>query len=185
MSFTLPRLVLRAVCARPDVKVFYIFPDYPVKSAICAAEIFASSAGEARKTWCGVPAAAQIALKSCKRGSKNARIGVRWPTGDTPPMAKPVCARISAASALPSGSPASAAALAASTWLPPAVTNRMAVPLVSPRKMMDLAIWSMSQPMAVAASAAVRASGVSRTSVSIPAASRAARTRFRLLLMAI
>ena len=59
-------------------------------------------------------------------------------------------------------------------------------PLDSPRKMIDLAIWSISQPAARAASAAVRVpSAISRMSGATPPASSAARTRFRLLLMAV
>jgi hypothetical protein len=63
---------------------------------------------------------------SSRRGSNQARIALRCPTGATPPITNPVCARISPASALPSGSPASALALPGSTLLPPAVTKRTA-----------------------------------------------------------
>ena len=67
-------------------------------------------------------AAEHVSARSC--GSSQASIGVRCPIGATPPMAKPVWARTPAASAFSSGRPASAAALAGSTRLPPAVRNR-------------------------------------------------------------
>ena len=169
--------------ARVDVNLFYIDLDYCVKSASCAPVIRGKSAEFSSKIWCGVPAAAQMVSNSNRRGSKKARIGFRCPTGATPPMAKPVCARISAASALPSSSPATALALAASTILPPAVRNRIASPLVSPRKMMDLVIWSNAHPAASAACWAVRATPSSLISVSIPRSSSALRTRFMLLLI--
>src|SRR6056297_331581 len=87
----------------------------PVKAASCAPEMRRRREGAMGKTWRGVPAAAQTVSKASNVGSKKARGGVRWPTGATPPMAKPVWARISAASALPRRSPASVEALSAST----------------------------------------------------------------------
>ena len=69
-------------------------PVQTVKSATRAPVAAARPPGATAKTWCGVPAAAQTVGKSRSRGSSQASIGVRCPSGDTPPMAKPVCARI-------------------------------------------------------------------------------------------
>ena len=94
------------------------------KLATVAPTASTSADGPTGKTWCGVPAAAQIVAKSSRRGSSQASIGVRWPSGATPPIAKPVTARTEAASAFSSATPASRAALPGSTRLPPAVRNR-------------------------------------------------------------
>jgi hypothetical protein len=56
----------------------------------------------------------------------------RFVFGVAQPLANSVWARIKVASALPEGSAATVLARASSTWLPPAVTNKMAVPLLSP-----------------------------------------------------
>ena len=61
---------------------------------------------------------------SAGTGMTTDTMGTGATTGATPPMAKPVSDRTRAASALPSGSPASSAAFAGSTRLPPAVRNR-------------------------------------------------------------
>ncbi len=82
--------------------------------------------------------AAQTVPKSVRRGSMKQRIGDRCPTGATPPMAKPVCARTRSASALPNGSAAILAAFCGQTLLSPAVRNNSASPLVSTLNTMDL-----------------------------------------------
>ena len=43
--------------------------------------------------WRGVPAAAQTSGNSISRGSIQTGSGARWPSGATPPMAKPVMLR--------------------------------------------------------------------------------------------
>lgn len=74
-------------------------------------------------------------------------------------------------------SPASAAALAASTRLPPAVRNRNRRPLV-PWNRIDFTIWSTATPASAAAASAVRISPFASTgSASSPAAFSAAATR--------
>ena len=63
---------------------------------ICAEIAWANSAGFTKKTWCGVPAAAQTMSYDRSAGSKNARGVVTCPRGATPPMAKPVMRRVGA-----------------------------------------------------------------------------------------
>lgn len=168
---------------RGDVNVFYINLDYDVKSATCACVSACKSRGSIAKTWRGVPAAGQTSAKSNRRLSNQDRTGAVNPIGDTPPMAKPVCVRIWAASARVRSAPTRAAARVTSTCRPPAVMNKTTSSgLVA--KMMDFAIWSIWQPMAAAASAAVRVpSAISDGVMSNPAPANARVTRFRLLLM--
>src|SRR6056297_3374368 len=156
-----------------------------VKAASCAPAISIRRCGAMPKRCRGVPAAAQTCSKVKRCGSKNARGCVRCPTGDTPPMAKPVCARMSAASALPSASPATVLARASSTRLAPEVTKRIAVPLSCPRNMIDLAICAISQPTRSAAICAVVALPISTGVISSPASCSARVTRARLLLMVV
>ena len=122
--------------------------------------------GPTGKTWCGVPAAAQIVAKSSSRGSSQASIGVRWPSGATPPIAKPVTARTEAASAFSSAR--------AGQRAPPCPGRRGCRrrsgtagdgPTPASRNTIDLTIWSSSQPQARAASAAVRVPSSRRTGV--------------------
>ena len=82
--------------------------------------------------------------------------GVAWATGGTPPMAKPVFSRTNCPSALPSFRPVAASTLAVLTRLLPEAMISTARPLASSRKIRDLAICGTVQPMASAASAAVR-----------------------------
>src|SRR5947209_13430085 len=121
------------------------------------AVILTSSAGVRRKTVFGWPAAAQTSSKASRCSSTSVRIGFTWPTGATPPIAKPVSARTKSASARSSVSPTRAATLASSTRWAPLVATRSARPESRSRKTSDLTIWSTRQPTARAASAAVRA----------------------------
>jgi len=52
-----------------------------------------SSCGVRRKTAWGVPAAAQMVAWSQRSSSMNTTMGSLWPTGGTPPMAKPLARR--------------------------------------------------------------------------------------------
>ncbi len=78
-------------------------------------------------------------------------------------MAKPVAARVKSASALRTLSPTWAPTRFSSTRSPPLATTSTADPVSTPRNTIDLAIWSTSQPMAAAASSAVRVESVSST----------------------
>ena len=62
-------------------------------------------AGVRRKTAFGVPAAAQISAKAMSRSSMSTIGFALWPTGGTPPIAKPVASRTKSASARTIGSP--------------------------------------------------------------------------------
>ena len=193
--FTLPRLPWAVAFSSLHVKEIHIFAETPgthgstpcysmENGSTIRPATSAIRRGSALKTCCGVPAAAQTSPKSRSLGSKNPRGGVRWPSGETPPMANPVTARMKAASACPSGSPASASARAMSTRRPPAVTKSHKPPEAAPRNRIDLAIWSISHPTALAASSAVRlGASVARIVSASPAACIAWRTRVRLLLM--
>src|SRR5438270_13009600 len=88
------------------------------------AVILTSSAGVRRKTVFGWPAAAQTSSKASRCSSTSVRIGFTWPTGATPPIAKPVFARTKSASARSSASPTTVATLASSTRWAPLVTTR-------------------------------------------------------------
>ncbi len=129
--------------------------------------------------WRGVPAAAQTSGKASSLGSAKVGEGVRCPSGATPPIAKPVTLRTTSTSARDRASPASAAAFAGSTLLPPAVRNRYSRPLV-PWKRIDLTIWSTTTPASAAAASAVRISAAAATTFEgMPAACSAAATRAR------
>lgn len=95
----------------------------------------------------------------------NVSMALGWPTGGTPPMAKPVCSRTKAAGAFSSGSLRSVATRHSLTRLAPLVTTRMGRPVFAVRNTSDLAIWPTWQPTAAAASAAVRV-GVSDSTTS-------------------
>ena len=86
-----------------------------MKSARSAPDTAKSWPGAMAKIWRGVPAAAQTLGKSISRRSIHVGRGDKWPSGATPPMAKPVTRRTAAASARPRGSPAKALARAGST----------------------------------------------------------------------
>ena len=145
----------------------------------------ASIAGVRRKTALGFPAAAQISAYCCRSRSMKVFTGLMWPTGATPPMAKPVSARTKSASARPSTSPAVAAMCFSSTRLVPLASTRIASPVSSPRKTSDLTIWETVQPMASAASCAVRVLASSSTASSArPEAASAALTRSMLEVLA-
>ena len=88
--------------------------------------------------------------------STKARSVPVWPTGATPPMAKPVAARTKSASALAMGSPTAAASLPISTRRAPEDITRIGVSLAPPRKTSELAIWPTSQPRNSAASSRCR-----------------------------
>ena len=97
------------IVSRRYVNLFYILSSM-LKLAVWAWLNCSSTSGVIENTWLGVPAAAQIFSNAKRRGSIKTFIGRMCPIGDTPPMAKPVCSRIKAASALPKGSWASEAA---------------------------------------------------------------------------
>ena len=167
---TRTRLPLRPQPPRPAQRVLLTRPQLHLHASIPP-----SCAGVNEKTACGVPAAAHISWYWSKSPSINVRIGDVWPTGGTPPMAKPVRSRTNSASAFASGSPTAAAARWTSTRLAPLTIRRMGSPLAFPRKTSDFAICPTSQPIAFAASSAVRVEAdSSRTCSSMPAASNAA-----------
>ena len=104
--------------------------------------------------------------------STSVRTGLGWPSGATPPMACPVCARTNSGVArLSAPSPSSAATLAVSTRCAPEVSTSSGSPSAS--KISELAIWPTSTPSAAAAAAAVlAASGSMRTWLRAPAVAR-------------
>ena len=134
----------------------------------------ARSAGDRRNTALGVPAAAQTSSKASRSSSTSTTGASRWPTGGTPPIAKPVLSRTKSGSARLTVSPIRAATFFSSTRLAPLATTSTGRPLSRPRNTSDFAIWSIVQPIAAAASAEVRVpSGNSRTSKAKPRASSA------------
>src|SRR5690606_32519414 len=107
--------------------------------------------------------------------------GSAWPTGGTPPIANPVLARTNAASARSIRSPNAAATAFSLTRLAPLAITRTGRFDGTARKISDFAICPTEQPIAAAASAAVRVvSGNSTTSASWPRSRRARRTRSAL-----
>src|SRR6266545_110345 len=118
--------------------------------------IICRSAGARAKTAFGVPAAAQISAYWSRSASIYVFSGAGWPSGATPPIAKPVCARTNAASALAIGSPASSPRRSSFTRFAPLATTRIGRSVRAPRKTSDLTIWPTEQPTASAASWAVR-----------------------------
>src|SRR6185503_18935803 len=104
-------------------------------------------------------------------------MGVAWPTGATPPMAKPVRSRTKSAFALPIGSPTTAARRAVSTRRAPDDMTSTAPSVRSVRNTSELAICATSQPRNAAAASAVRAApGSSTIGEAMPAAWSAVRT---------
>ena len=83
-------------------------------------------------------------------------IGAAWPTGGTPPIAKPVAARTNAASALSTGSPSNALSAASLTRPVPLAITSTGRSVCRVLKTSDLAICATVQPIASAASFAVR-----------------------------
>jgi hypothetical protein len=112
--------------------------------------------GVSLNTALGVPAAAQISSKASSDSSINTIGGVAWPTGGTPPIVKPVAARTNSASARPIGSPTTLSTSFSSTRLTPDATMSTERLLRTVRNMSDFAICGTVQPIADAASAAVR-----------------------------
>ena len=136
------KMLIHGACAPRSHRAGVRAAPQTVKSATVAPERRGERAGAAAKTWCGVPAAAQITSKSRIRGSSQVSIGAgaraarrrrwrsrygpgRWPR---PPS--------------PAAPPASAAALPGSTRLPPAVRNSTCRSDPATRKTIDLTIWS-------------------------------------------
>ena len=100
------------------------------------------------KTAFGVPAAHQTVSNRCSETSTSVRIGAGWPSGGTPPMAKPVASRTT--SGLARRRPAqrrvdATVACAQHEHGPESST-----------KTSDFTIWPSSQPAVAAASSAVR-----------------------------
>ena len=54
---------------------------------------------------CGVPPAAHTSLKRRNELSMKVTIGCAWPSGATPPIAKPLCSRTNSGRARSIGSP--------------------------------------------------------------------------------
>jgi hypothetical protein len=110
------------------------------------------------KTCRGVPAAAQTSVEIEQPRIEPGPDRVRCPTGATPPITKPVCARTRSASARPSASPASAEAFARPPGCRPRSGTETASPEASPRKMIDFTIWSSCHPHRLGRLLAVRVS---------------------------
>ena len=134
---------------------------HTLSSRTCTAGSAASSdSSSTSKTAFGVPAAHQT--RSNRRSEASANVGSSrsWPSGGTPPIAKPVASR--ASSALAGRAPSPSAAV--STRRSPAQSTIAGAP--STTKTSDLTIWPSSQLHAAAASRAVRVeSGSSLTSI--------------------
>src|SRR5450830_601623 len=113
------------------------------------------SCGRRRNTPLGCPAAAQTSSK--RNSSRSIRVtgGLRWPTGDTPPMAKPVLARTKSASARPVLPTRASTFFSSTRRSPEAITSTARLSLLR-LKMMLLAIWPTATPRVSAASWAVR-----------------------------
>src|SRR5579875_1450147 len=77
---------------------------YYLIETTCPPVIAFKSTGVRRKTACGVPAAAQISAYCNRSSSMKVRKGSGWPSGGTPPTAKPVCWRTKSALAFSIGS---------------------------------------------------------------------------------
>src|SRR5262245_5042348 len=112
--------------------------------------------GVRRKTELGVPAAAQISACWSRSWSMRVTGFSVWPTGATPPMAKPVLSRTKVASALAMRSPTAAATSFSSARLTPLAITSTARFEPTARKTTDFAICATVQPIAAAASAEVR-----------------------------
>ncbi len=172
-----PRLIGPAADADPDLSRRCLLCSH-VEPSICARprlyvrrSVRRDPTGVRRKTAFGVPAAAQISSKPSTDSSMRTIGWFLWPTGGTPPIAKPVASRTKSASARAIGSPIAAAAFFSSTRSTPEAMIKTARPLVAPRKISDFAICATSQPIAAAASAAVRVlASNSRTSNRSPSA---------------
>src|SRR6266508_1032495 len=132
------------------------------------------------KTACGVPPAHQMVTNRRRDASTTVRTGRPWPTGGTPPIAKPVASRTSSPRACRTFAPSSAR----STRRSPAHKHRSGP--ASSTKTSDFTIWPTSTPAAAAASAAVRVeSESSRTSASRPSSPRRSWTRWAVGCKAI
>src|SRR6266404_2574656 len=162
---------------RPALTLRWNTPRHTTRTTRPAA-MRSSSSGVRRKTVWGCPPAAQIASHARRSSSTSVVSGAGCPSGATPPMAKPVCARTKSASARPMASPSSAPSFASSTRLAPLVSTSSGRPLSRRRNTSDFTICPTSQPTAAAASADVRAA-CSRTTIVVatPAAASASATR--------
>ena len=157
-----PRLVRPAADADPDFSRGVSLCGH-VESSICArprpcvrqSVRRGPTASSERPRWaCRPPPRSRRIASAIARSERSG--AVLCPTGGTPPMAKPVASRTKSASARAIGSPTAAAAFFSSTRSTPEAMTSTARPLVPPRKISDLAISATSQPIAAAASAAVR-----------------------------